>query len=67
MFDDPHWLPLFRLALRTLDLPRRYLPEVPWLSEFVALPDSQLEIGQDLCPVCHILRSVMLGGRRSIW
>lgn len=50
MFDDPRWLPLFRLALRTLDLPRRYLPEVPWLSEFVALPDSQLEIGQEFEP-----------------
>jgi hypothetical protein len=51
MFENrARWLPLFRALRTTLDFPRRMLPEFPWVSEWVALPDGELQLGQEWIP-----------------
>lgn len=47
---DPLYFPALRLLRRTLELPRRVLPEVPFLSSLIALPGEELEVGQERVP-----------------
>src|ERR1700761_4090938 len=51
MFEERwFWLPVFEALRKAIDWPRRALPDVPWVSEWVALPNSQLELGEEFVP-----------------
>jgi hypothetical protein len=51
MFEERwFWLPVFEMVRKAVDWPRRILPEVPFLSEWVAVPNCELQLGQEMIP-----------------